>query len=93
MLFKALADRCGLAAGLTRGRCVSGAHAHHAWAIVALGDELAVVDLLHSPGELLPLGSDAALRYLRVREYAFSSLASSRTEPFQVQKRPAVRQL
>mmetsp|Transcript_67312 Transcript_67312/g.93070 ORF Transcript_67312/g.93070 Transcript_67312/m.93070 type:complete len:117 (+) Transcript_67312:2-352(+) len=86
VLFKALADRCGLACGLTLGRCVSGAHAHHAWATVPAGHEVAVVDLLHNPGELLPAESEAALRYQRVREFAFSSLASSRTEPFVLQK-------
>ena len=46
-----------------------------------------MVDLLHSPGELLPLGSDAAQRYQRVREYAFSSLASSLAAPFEVAKK------
>ena len=45
VLFKALADRCGLAAGLSLGRCVAGAHAHHAWAVVASAGELAVRDI------------------------------------------------
>jgi hypothetical protein len=82
VLFKALADRCGLPCGLRVGRCVSGAHAHHAWATVVAGGGLAVVDLLHSTGELLPAESEAAQRYQRVGQYAFSSLASSRIEPF-----------
>eukprot|EP00962_Isochrysis_galbana_P004597 scaffold1250_cov106-Isochrysis_galbana.AAC.5 len=86
VLFKAVADRCGLPCGLRVGRCVSGAHAHHAWATVVAGDGLAVVDLLHSPGALLPAESEAAQRYQRVGQYAFSSLASSRVEPFVPQK-------
>jgi hypothetical protein len=82
VLFKAVADRCGLPCGLRIGRCVSGAHEHHAWATVVAGDGLAVVDLLHSPGALLPAETEAAQRYQRVGQFAFSSLASSRIEPF-----------
>lgn len=84
VLFKALADSCGLDCGLSLGRCVNGAHAHHAWASVVVDSRVAIVDLLHNPGELLPDGSDAARRYQRVWEHAFSSLAASRATPFEV---------
>ena len=74
LLFKALADCVGLPCGITVGSCVRGAHAHHAWATVRDGDEVLVVDLVHSPGELYEEGSDAARRYQRVDEFSFSSL-------------------
>ena len=62
-----------------------GPHAHHAWASVVVDSRVAIVDLLHNPGELLPDGSDAARRYQRVWEHAFSSLAATRATRFEVQ--------
>lgn len=48
-----LADRAGVPCSLTAGPCKRGAHSHHSWNVVILGDEHYVVDLLHEPGQLL----------------------------------------
>ena len=76
ILFKALADRAGLVSALQMGRALRGAHAHHAWNVVVVDGGLAVVDLLHEVGSFYPEGSDGARRYMRVDEFAFSSLGS-----------------
>jgi len=78
VLFKVLADRCeGLRCSLDVGQCIRGAHAHHAWNTMLVDDDVVVVDLVHAPGAFYAEGSDAARRYKRIGEYAFSSLASS----------------
>ena len=75
MLFKTLADATGLIrCSLETGKCIRGAHAHHAWNLMIVDEQEVVVDVLHAPGEFYPEGSDAARRYKRVDEHAFSSL-------------------
>ena len=76
LLFKVLADRVGLPAALHTGNCLRGAHAHHAWATILVDGVISVVDLLHAPGSMYADSSDAARRYRRHDEFAFSSLAS-----------------
>ena len=82
LLFKVLADRVSLPAALHTGKCLNGAHAHHSWATMLLDGKVQVVDLLHAPGSLYADGTDSARRYMRVDEFAFSSLASVSTVPF-----------
>lgn len=77
LLFKALADRIALPVGLHMGKCVHGAHAHHAWNTLNYKGKTVIVDLLHSPGELYEDESREALQYKRIEQYAFSSLAST----------------
>jgi len=84
ILFKALADRAGLMASLQMGACIRGAHAHHAWNTMILDGAVVVVDLVHAPGEFYAEGSDAARRYTRVGEFAFSSLTSNFEGGFQL---------
>ena len=78
LLFKALGDAVGLPCGYHMGKCLRGAHAFHAWNTVVAGGDTLVVDVLHTPGELYPEQADAARRYKRIDEFAFSSLAASR---------------
>ena len=78
LLFKALCDAVGLPCGYHMGKCLRGAHAFHAWNTVVAGGDTLVVDVLHTPGELYPEQADAARRYKRIDEFAFSSLAASR---------------
>lgn len=77
LLYKALADRVGLAVGLHMGKCLRGAHAHHSWNSMVSEGKVLVVDVLHSPGMLYEDGTDAALKYKREHQYAFSSLTST----------------
>ncbi|KOO21174.1 armadillo repeat-containing protein 3-like protein [Chrysochromulina tobinii] len=84
LLFKVLCDKLGLQASYEMGACVRGAHAHHAWNTMILNRKEVLVDVMHAPGTLHPLGSDAARRYMRIDEFAFASLQSTyikRTEP------------
>jgi hypothetical protein len=84
LLFKVLCDKLGLQASYDMGACVRGAHAHHAWNTMILNRKEVLVDVMHAPGTLHPLGSDAARRYMRIDEFAFASLQSTyikRTEP------------
>lgn len=77
LLFKTLADRTGMIqVGLQMGACRRGAHAYHAWNTMIVDGMEVVVDVLHAPGEFYPEGSDAARRYKRIDEHAFSSLTS-----------------
>ena len=78
LLYKVLADRCGVACELRACGRARGAHARHAWVVLppaAAGDAAAVVDLLHDVGALLPEGSDEARQYQRADEFAFSALS------------------
>lgn len=77
LLFKALADRIGLPVGFQFGRCLRGAHAHHAWNVFIRGDVVVIVDVLHAPGQLYDEGSREALWYKREEHFAFASLAST----------------
>ena len=84
LLFKVLCDKLGLQASYDMGACVRGAHAHHAWNTMILNRKVVLVDVVHAPGTLYPLDSDAARRYKRIDEFAFASLQSTfikRTEP------------
>ena len=45
LLFKVLADRTGIDAALHTGRCLKGAHAHHAWCTILIDGVVSVVDL------------------------------------------------
>ena len=84
IMFKVLADRAGLKASLEMGKCIHGAHAHHAWNSMILDGKVVVVDLLHAPGECYEEGSDAARRYQRIGEFAFSSLATRQPQVFEL---------
>jgi len=76
-LFKALADRTGaVPCSLTLGKCIRGAHAHHAWNVLLIGDQEVVVDLCHAPGAIYADASDAARKYKRIDEHAFASLTA-----------------
>ena len=83
-MFKVLADRAGLNASLETGTCIRGAHAHHAWNTMILDGKVVVIDLLHAPGECYEEGSDAARRYQRIGEFAFSSLATHTASVFEL---------
>lgn len=84
LLFKALADRTGLATSLNVGACIRGAHAHHAWNTMIVDGQVVVVDLMHAPGEFYAELTDMARRYMRVGEYAFSSLTTRSSGEFQL---------
>ena len=77
ILYKALADRVGISVGLETSRCLRGAHANHSWNMFIDQGTVAVIDVLHAPGSLYTEGSDEAMRYKRVEQYAFASLTST----------------
>jgi len=79
LLFKALADRLGLACELHAGPYLRGAHQQHAW-VVLLGPkdyegvcERHVLDLLHDVGAMYLEEGDDALWYKRLSHYKHSS--------------------
>lgn len=66
ILFKYLADRCGIPSRLIRGDYVkNGDRGGHVWNVVKLNGKFFIVDVMHNAYELYEQGSEKATHYIR----------------------------